>query len=400
MAPPPCASRRSSRRRSPTPGSAAGHTVRPRTPTGELRARRGSRSRGSSCPTSATSRCRRHRRAGQGRRPGRSRHAAASRSRPRRRRWTCRRPAAGVVTRGHGRKGDKVAKGAPIAGRSSTRGRGRRVDRRDRHARQAARSRAVRRRAVRRHRARSRRWLRARASGRRDQQSPRRLPRRHAADAPRRPRSRNGTHALRRRRARRGPRRLHGRVSRRRSRPASVALVERWPTLGGVCLNVGCIPSKALLHAAKRHRRRRTRWRAHGIEFGTPKIDAAKLREWKNTVVAQADRRPDGAREAAQGRRCCRARQVRRRAHARGRGHEAAASRVTFAHCIIAAGSESMRLPGLARRSAHHRFDRRARARPAAAPARDRRRHHRSRDGDRVRRARRQGQRRRADRQA
>ena len=42
-------------------------------------------------------------------------------------------------------------------------------------------------------------------------------------------------------------------------------LIERWPTLGGVCLNVGCIPSKALLHAAKVIRRRARRWREHGI---------------------------------------------------------------------------------------------------------------------------------------
>lgn len=63
-----------------------------------------------------------------------------------------------------------------------------------------------------------------------------------------------------------------------------VILVERYDTLGGVCLNVGCIPSKALLHAAK------VIDEAHGvsecgIEFGKPKIDTKKLRDWKNKVV-------------------------------------------------------------------------------------------------------------------
>ncbi len=56
-----------------------------------------------------------------------------------------------------------------------------------------------------------------------------------------------------------------------------VALIERWPQLGGVCLNVGCIPSKALLHAAKvideAHE-----MQAAGIRFGTPKIDVVQLR--------------------------------------------------------------------------------------------------------------------------
>ncbi|HSK38581.1 MAG TPA: dihydrolipoyl dehydrogenase [Arenibaculum sp.] len=63
-----------------------------------------------------------------------------------------------------------------------------------------------------------------------------------------------------------------------------VVLIERWPTLGGVCLNVGCIPSKALLHAAKvideSHE-----MAANGIGFGDPVIDLDKLRGWKDGVV-------------------------------------------------------------------------------------------------------------------
>jgi dihydrolipoamide dehydrogenase len=65
-----------------------------------------------------------------------------------------------------------------------------------------------------------------------------------------------------------------------------VILVERYENIGGVCLNVGCIPSKALLHAAK------VLDEAHemtdfGIDFGKPKIDTKKLRDWKNKVVTK-----------------------------------------------------------------------------------------------------------------
>ena len=63
-----------------------------------------------------------------------------------------------------------------------------------------------------------------------------------------------------------------------------VVLVERWPSLGGVCLNVGCIPSKALLHAAKVIDETKD-MAAHGIGFSEPSIDIDKLRGWKDGVV-------------------------------------------------------------------------------------------------------------------
>jgi dihydrolipoamide dehydrogenase len=63
-------------------------------------------------------------------------------------------------------------------------------------------------------------------------------------------------------------------------------LVERYPTLGGVCLNVGCIPSKALLHTAAVMDAARALG-AHGIAFGEPKIDLAKLRAFKDKVVGK-----------------------------------------------------------------------------------------------------------------
>jgi dihydrolipoamide dehydrogenase len=63
-------------------------------------------------------------------------------------------------------------------------------------------------------------------------------------------------------------------------------LVERYPTLGGVCLNVGCIPSKALLHIAAVMDEAAS-LSEHGISFGAPKIDLAKLLGWKNKVVGK-----------------------------------------------------------------------------------------------------------------
>ncbi|MDQ2942700.1 MAG: dihydrolipoyl dehydrogenase, partial [Candidatus Dormibacteraeota bacterium] len=63
-------------------------------------------------------------------------------------------------------------------------------------------------------------------------------------------------------------------------------LVERYPTLGGVCLNVGCIPSKALLHVAAVMDEAAS-LSEHGVSFGAPKIDLAKLLGWKNKVVGK-----------------------------------------------------------------------------------------------------------------
>jgi dihydrolipoamide dehydrogenase len=65
-----------------------------------------------------------------------------------------------------------------------------------------------------------------------------------------------------------------------------VALVERYPVLGGVCLNVGCIPSKALLHAA-RVIDEAAAMEQHGISFGLPAIDLDRLRSFKDGVVSK-----------------------------------------------------------------------------------------------------------------
>lgn len=121
-----------------------------------------------------------------------------------------------------------------------------------------------------------------------------------------------------------------------------VILVERWPVLGGVCLNVGCIPSKALLHAA-RVIDDAAAMAAHGIDFGKPAIDAHKLDDWKNAVVS---RLTGGLATMA------RQRKVR---VVHGAAKFASANRllldndetIHFEQCIIAAGSEAAMLPGL-----------------------------------------------------
>ncbi|MDG6896657.1 dihydrolipoyl dehydrogenase [Actinobacillus delphinicola] len=63
-------------------------------------------------------------------------------------------------------------------------------------------------------------------------------------------------------------------------------IVERFSTLGGVCLNVGCIPSKALLHVAKVIDEAKS-LAAHGVVFGEPKTDLEKIRSWKDKVIGQ-----------------------------------------------------------------------------------------------------------------
>ena len=65
-----------------------------------------------------------------------------------------------------------------------------------------------------------------------------------------------------------------------------VVLIDSQKKLGGVCLNVGCIPSKALLHVAKIIDDTRS-MAAHGVSFGEPEIDLQKIRDWKQSVIDQ-----------------------------------------------------------------------------------------------------------------
>ena len=124
-----------------------------------------------------------------------------------------------------------------------------------------------------------------------------------------------------------------------------VTLVERWQELGGVCLNVGCIPSKALLHAAKVIEDA-DEMAERGIVFGAPIIDRTKLRAWKSQVVSKLT---GGLRVLAKQRKV----EV-----LRGSGRfvspnvlevmgASGSERIQFEQCIIAAGSEPVRLGGL-----------------------------------------------------
>jgi len=124
-----------------------------------------------------------------------------------------------------------------------------------------------------------------------------------------------------------------------------VTLVERWPTLGGVCLNVGCIPSKALLHAA-RVIEEAHEMGAYGIEFGAPKVDTAKLRDWKNKVVRQLT---GGLDVLAKQRKVRVVRGSARFASPNQLEVERDGARETidFDQCIIAAGSEPTALPNV-----------------------------------------------------
>jgi dihydrolipoamide dehydrogenase len=121
-----------------------------------------------------------------------------------------------------------------------------------------------------------------------------------------------------------------------------VILVEKDPYLGGVCLNVGCIPSKALLHAAKVIDDAAA-MADHGVVFGPPKIEADKLVGWKNQVVT---RLTGGLAQLAKQRKV---RVITATALFDG-PHRLVLDNgdtVAFDHCIIAAGSEPFMLPGL-----------------------------------------------------
>ena len=124
----------------------------------------------------------------------------------------------------------------------------------------------------------------------------------------------------------------------------NVTLVERWPTLGGVCLNVGCIPSKALLHAARVIEEAKEAGE-FGLDFGAPRVDLERLRGWKSKVVGKLT---DGLAGLAKQRKVT---------VVRGSGQfsgpdslvvdgDDGRTTIEFRQCIVAAGSEPVRMPG------------------------------------------------------
>jgi len=123
-----------------------------------------------------------------------------------------------------------------------------------------------------------------------------------------------------------------------------VVLVDREPALGGVCLNVGCIPSKALLHAAKVIAEAREMGE-NGILFGAPSIDLGRLRAWKEGVVG---RLTDGLAGLARQRKVTTIRGYGRFTSPHQLQVELAGDGTTtvgFEQAIIAAGSEPLTLP-------------------------------------------------------
>jgi dihydrolipoamide dehydrogenase len=125
----------------------------------------------------------------------------------------------------------------------------------------------------------------------------------------------------------------------------NTALVEQFPVLGGVCLNVGCIPSKALLHAA-RVITEAEEMQEFGVSFGQPTIDLNRLRQWKQQIVGQLTGGLSGLAKQ------------RKVTVLRGEGRfqspnqlivndNDGATTVQFKQAIIATGSRPTQLPGL-----------------------------------------------------
>lgn len=124
-----------------------------------------------------------------------------------------------------------------------------------------------------------------------------------------------------------------------------VVLIERYPVLGGVCLNVGCIPSKALLHAAKTLTEAKEA-SLYGIRFGQLEIDVGKLRSWKESVVGKLTK---GLSMLARQRKVT-------VIHGTGKfvnphlievETSDGIKTISFDHCVIAAGSSAAHIPGL-----------------------------------------------------
>jgi dihydrolipoyl dehydrogenase len=124
----------------------------------------------------------------------------------------------------------------------------------------------------------------------------------------------------------------------------NVTLVERYPALGGVCLNVGCIPSKALLHVAQLIHEAQE-FERHGVSFGTPTLDLEKIREWKESVTKTLTQ---GLAGLVKQRKVDRIEGVGRFTWANSLEvqSESGTQTVTFEQAIIAAGSHPVQIPG------------------------------------------------------
>jgi len=123
-----------------------------------------------------------------------------------------------------------------------------------------------------------------------------------------------------------------------------VVLVEKYASLGGVCLNVGCIPSKALLHVSKVINEA-DEVSHHGVTFGKPKIDINKIRGWKESVIAKLT---GGLAALAKQRKVQVVQGIAKFTSPNSLAVQTAegVKTLTFDHAIIAAGSSVARIPG------------------------------------------------------
>ena len=123
-----------------------------------------------------------------------------------------------------------------------------------------------------------------------------------------------------------------------------VVLVERYPVLGGVCLNVGCIPSKALLHAAQIIHEAEA-MAEHGVSFGKPTVDLDKIRGWKESVSQSLNQ---GLGKLAKQRKVTVINGLGKFSSANSMTveNESGTQTVTFDNAIIAAGSQPTKIPG------------------------------------------------------
>jgi dihydrolipoamide dehydrogenase len=124
----------------------------------------------------------------------------------------------------------------------------------------------------------------------------------------------------------------------------SVVLVDSSPTLGGVCLNIGCIPSKALLHAARVIAETRE-MAEHGLAFGEPSVDLDKLREWKEGVVRRLTNGVAGLAKQRKVKAVTGQGSLASPNHLEVTADDGSRTMVGFEQAIIACGSEPVTLP-------------------------------------------------------
>jgi dihydrolipoamide dehydrogenase len=124
----------------------------------------------------------------------------------------------------------------------------------------------------------------------------------------------------------------------------SVVLVDRSPILGGVCLNIGCIPSKALLHAARVIAETKE-MAEHGLSFGEPAVDLDKLRGWKESVVKRLTNGLAGLAKQRKVKVVTGYGTFASPNHLEVRADDGSTTMVGFEQAIIAAGSEPVTLP-------------------------------------------------------